>query len=231
MIEAIILKIYEEYGLMGIILVIISVIALSIFIKLVSSRITGFFRNWWKLPRNKENIDQDTSDILSEHMFFGNTQYKIRVDIPNLLFYPENERIERVYRDLLYMTVESFYYGCKRIIETQDLSNMSVSEWSIAVKTEVASMLNSFERKAQDFGCPLRIIRQYNQWFKDYINILNSHIDQLANSSSYRDNILRTNVFLLIMNLLITTMIGDIRKVAVDSADDIKGIEYRGQIL
>jgi hypothetical protein len=136
-----------------------------------------------------------------------------------------------MYRDLIYLNVESYYYGCRRLIETHDMSSMSGIEWGATVKKELQSMIKSYEEKAADFGVPTVVVSGYAKWLDPYTNMLLNYVDQLSNSPVYGNSVLRTNVFLLVMNLLIVTMIGDLDKLARDTQDQIGGIEYRGSVL
>ena len=217
--------IFENYGMIGLIAFICGLIALALFIKYITTLSLRI-----KFPWSKRGITAVDS-TLRDHLFFTNARFKLRFDIPTLELLPERPGIQQMYRDLIYLNVESFFYGCKRLIETNDMSSMSGLEWGTIVKKELHNMLKSYEEKAEDFGVPPVAIGLYGNWLHAYCEMLINYIEQLSNSPVYGNSILRTNVFLLVMNLLIVTMIGDLDKLARETQGQVKGVEYRGSIL
>lgn len=213
----------ENYGVTGLTMFILSLMALTLFIKFITTKLFHMKFPW---PITNE-IPIDST--LKDHLFFTNARFKLRFDIPSLELVPEKPTIQRMYRDLIYLNVESFYHGCKRLIETNDISAMSGTEWGATVNRELHRMLRSYEEKAEDFGVPSVIVARYAQWLGAYIAMLANYIEQLSSAPVYGNSVLRTNVFLLVMNLLIVTMIGDIGKLARDTQDS--GLEYRGSLL
>jgi hypothetical protein len=213
-------EILKNYGVTGIIVFVLALVAFAIFIKFITG--LSFNVPWSKRRNPTLSIDA----ALSDNIFFTNAKFKLRFDIPSLELIPENPPLEWVYKDLIYVTIESFYYGCKHIIEVNDMNTLNGMEWSHAVKGELQRMLKSYEEKAEDFGVPNILLRKYARWVKNYTGMLTTYIDQLAHSSMYGNSVLRTNVFLLIMNLLIVTMIGDLDKLARTS-----GLSYRDMPL
>lgn len=215
----------ENFGIAGLLAFLAAIIALTLFVKFMTTKLFNF-----KLPWGG-NTAQAIDPTLKDHLFFTNAKFKLRFDIPSLELAPERPAAQRMYRDLIYLNVESYYYGCRRLIETHDMSSMSGIEWGATVKKELQSMIKSYEEKAADFGVPTVVVSGYAKWLDPYTNMLLNYVDQLSNSPVYGNSVLRTNVFLLVMNLLIVTMIGDLDKLARDTQDQIGGIEYRGSVL
>lgn len=213
----------EAYGIWGLILLIVALIGLALFINYVSR--VSFANILSRTGKSKEPfIDMS----LCDNWFFANAKYKMRFDIPSLQLNPDNVGLNHVYKDLIYLNVESFYYGCKRLVETHDMTSMNGSEWEHMVKTELQSMTTTFIDKAEDLKVPSVIINKYSKWMKPYITLLNTHIEQLGNSAMYGEaSSLRMHVFLFIMNLLIVVMIGDLDKIAREPDPELEGIHYR----
>jgi hypothetical protein len=220
----------ETYGIWGLILLIIALIALAGFVNIVSK--LSFMSIWKRRQKRISGASNALDSSLHDNWFFTNAKFKMRFDIPSLELNPNNEALTQVYRDLIYLNVESYYYGCKRLIETHDTSTMSGAEWENIVKCELQSMINSFRNKAEDFGVPHVAVSKYSKWLKPYTTLLNTHIEQLASATMYGDaSYLRMHVFLLIMNLMIVVMIGDLDKLANEETDEFEGIDYRGTHL
>ena len=102
--------IIEHYGVWGIVLLMGVLIVITVFIK----TITNF--EWIKTLLVKPHLD---SDKLSDHIFFKSAKSKLKYVIPTLDIVPDKPITQQVFIDLIYLTVESFYYGCKNIINTQ----------------------------------------------------------------------------------------------------------------
>lgn len=222
--ESIIGEMFKQYGIWGLVLFIICLISLTIFLKFITNIILG---NHFKFKENYSTSNKE----LNENPFFINTKYKLRYDIPTLALDPARPTRQQVYRDLIYLNIESFYYGCKRIVEYPNINDINGISWGNMVKRELQTALHSYEEKAEDFGVPPSILQKYIKWHSSFVDLLNNHIDQISNSTLYDNNILRTVVFLLIMNLLVIVMIGDINKLVADRANSTTGLLYRGNIL
>lgn len=219
--------ILASYGITGLIAFVLALIAVGVFVNFVSRKLMNLrIRMPWV-----RNVDKTIDPTLKDHLFFTNAKFKLRFDIPSLELAPDRPALQRMYRDLIYLNVESYYYGCRRLIETNDMSTLSGTEWGTRVKNELQSMTKAYEEKAEDFGVPTVIVGGYAHWLEPYNTMLVNYVDQLSNSPVYGNSILRTNVFLLVMNLLIVTMIGDLDKLARDTQDQVQGIEYRGSFL
>jgi hypothetical protein len=213
--------ILENYGKAGLILFILSIVSLTVFLRYAIKALGKF--NWpWLKRRNSIHPS------LRDHLFFTNAQYKLHYDIPTLELDVDPQVLRQVYRDTLYLNVEAFYYGCKSITELPDLDAMTGEEWGSVVRNKLASMLQQYENRANNFGVPPVILKKYIRWNTPYVDLLRDYIGQLANSTVYGSGSLRTNVFLLIMNLLLITMIGDMDKLASDTSDDLTDVEYKG---
>lgn len=222
----IISEIFDNYGLMGLGMFVVAVIALSVLIKNATNSASKL--SW---PRFKMRRAIDAS--LKDHLFFTNAHFKLRFDIPALKLIPDNPALEQMYIDLIYLTVEAFYYGCKSIVRIPELGTMSGAEWDTEIKYSIERMLKSMEHKAEDFGVPHSALKEYLTWTVKYTDLLRNYVTQMSGSAVYGESIIRTNTFLLIMNLLIITMVGDIERLARRSAaeSDLTGLVYRGRKL
>jgi hypothetical protein len=225
--EGLIGEILNKYGIWGIVVFIVGMLALPLSLKYTTEFVMSLFRKKIKDDIKEENSENN----LSEHLFFTNAKFKLRFDIPTLVMKNADPVMEQLYRDLLYFSVESFYYGCKNISKTPNINELSSNEWEVLVRSELNSIMTSYEDKAEDWGVPKLIINRYIKWLVTYRDLLTEFITQIANADFYGDNMSRTNTFLLIMNLLIISMIGDIDKLVDETLGEFRGIEYRGSII
>ena len=172
-------------------------------------------------------------NLLSEYpIFFANASLKLHSEIPNLDIFPLKPTKQQVYRDLLYMSVDSFYHGFKKLISNSELDSMEAYNWGELVKEELRAMLSTYQQKAEDFGVPPKIVKKYNAWLATYTDLLiRDHIERLVNSPLYVSNVVRMDTLLYIMNMLIITLMGDVEKVANEMDDDISGLVYRGTLI
>lgn len=217
-------EIIDKWGIWGIVAFIFALVSFAVFLKYVTKIST-------QLPFIRDGIRNQIDFTLKDHLFFTHSKYKLRFDIPTLELAPNKPVLQRAFSDIIYLNVESFYYGCKRIVEIHDLNSLSGSEWGSMTKSELTRMLKSYEEKAEDMGIPTPIIRRYTKWLNTYIDLLNSYIDQLSISTAYGNSVLRMNVFLLVMNLLIVTMMGDLDKLVRESEDEFSGLTYRNNVI
>lgn len=218
--------ILEAYGIWGLVLLIVSLIVLAAFVNYISK--ISIMSLWNKRKRNAAKGSPPIDAALQDSWFFTNAKFKMKFDIPSLELNPDHKGLNRVYQDLIYLNVESFYYGCKRLIETQNYDEMSGAEWEHVVKAELQSMISTFSDKSEGLGVPLIARTKYSKWLKPYTTLLNSHIEQLSNSAMYGDvSSLRMHVFLMVMNLMIVVMIGDLDKLAKEETDEYDGVTYR----
>lgn len=212
----------ENYGIGGLALFVIAAIVITVAVKYLSDVLS---KSMWPFKRNKVVY------VLDDHVFFTTAKFKLHYDIPTLDVCPDKPVREEVFKNILYLTVESFYYGCKNIIGIHGLNKLSGEEWGEEIRSELRKILKSYERKAEDFDIPKPVIKVYTEWLATYMDILKEYIIQLSGSSAYGNSLMRTNTFLLIMNLLVITMVGDLAILANREDNSISGIDYRGRPL
>jgi hypothetical protein len=230
--EGLIGEILNKYGIGGIAVMIIGLIVLPLSIRYTGQWILELFSGFKKVSEDDEISDDELISLsLREHLFFTNAKFKLRFEIPSLPMSDGDIALQQVYRDLLYLNIESLYYGCKNIAKTPNLEKMSPTQWDLMVKDELTMVLNSYEQKAEDFGVPKIIINRYIRWFLTYNDLLKEFISQISSNDFYGDNISRTNTLFLIMNLLMISMIGDITKLFDETRNDFDGVEYRGSVI
>lgn len=214
--------IIEHYGIWGVILFMSVLLIMTIFVK----TITDF--EWIKKLFSRSKI---YSDGLANHIFFKNTRNKLKYTIPSLNILPDKPITQQVFVDLLYLTVESMYYGCKNIINAPNLQNISAEEWSKLLRGEINSVLRSYKEKAINFKIPSQVIDTYSSWLDEYMLTLDENIELVASSSAFRNSVDRTHIFLLIVNVLLIALIGDIRRIAGEFHNHSELIDYRGNLL
>lgn len=229
--EGLIGEILKEYGIWGIVLMLSALIILPLSLKYIGQYTIELISKFKKLKKDDKDSDSLINPTLKEHLFFTNAKFKLRFDIPTVQMNQGAPALQQVYRDLLYMNIESLYYGCKNIARTPGMEKLTSSQWDALVKQELTRILNAYEQKAEDFGVPKVIINRYIRWFLTYNDLLLEFITQISTNDYYGDNISRTNTLFLIINLLMISMIGDITKLFDETKNDFGGVEYRGSVI
>lgn len=224
--------IFREYGIWGVVVTILFLIIFPLSIKYMGQYFLDLVA---RIKGKTEEAESETDSLinpsLKEHLFFTNAKFKLRFDIPTIEMGEGDPALQQAYRDLLYLNIESLYYGCKNIARTPSIEKMTTSQWDIMVKEELTRILNAYEQKAEDFGVPKVIINKYIRWFLTYNDLLTEFVSQISRNDYYGDNISRTNTVFLIMNLLMISMIGDIGKLFNETKNDFGGVEYRGSVI
>lgn len=224
--EELIGVILAEYGIFGIAILITTLLIFAWFTGYII-KLVGNFKWGWVTKKKPPFKDSP----LYEHLFFTNAKFKLKFDIPTLTLNTESQVMEQVYRDLLHMNIESLYYACKNIANTHDIDSLTPMEWDALVKDELYRMVASYENKAENWGVPKVITIRYLRWSMTYMELLREFISQISSKGYYGTNTSRTNTLLLIANILIISMIGDISTLVEETKGVFKGVKYRGSVI
>lgn len=229
--EGLIGEILNRYGVWGIVMMLSVLVILPLSLKYIGNILIDVCVKFREEKEELEDSESASSISLRDHLFFTNAKFKLRFDIPTIQMNEGDAALQQAYRDLMYMNVESLYYGCKNISKIHNIESLTPTQWDALVKQELTSILNAFEQKAEDFGMPKSILNRYIRWFLTYNDLLTEFISQISGNDYYGDNISRTNTLFLIMNLLMISMIGDVTKLFDETKNDFAGVEYRGSVI
>jgi len=218
-----IIRIISEFGWVGFLLVVF----LIILIKYINKNFDNVFT---KNSKSINDISLNNTNDLKYHQFFSNAQYRLMVEIPNLEIDNTRPVRQRIFRDLLYIKIKSFYDGFQAITEI-DMSNWSSEQWIFEMNQHIRSILNEYELKCRQRGIPDEVLIKFSRWNCTSMDVLYEYITGLGNSKIYDNNISRTNTLMFIMNLLLVTLIADAERTLKDLNGEISGKLYKNSII
>jgi hypothetical protein len=167
---------------------------------------------------------------LRYHTVFSTAQYRLAVEIPNLEIFPEAPVRQRIVIDLLRVYISAILEGCKDIASTE-MKSWSAEQWTIEITNRLSSMVAAAGANARIEGIPDIVITKFSRWIVPFIDMLFNQVETIGKTNIYSSNIARTNTFLLIVNLLMTTILGDAERSIRSLNGDITGKLYKGQTI
>lgn len=169
---------------------------------------------------------------LLNHQIFTNIEYKINNEIPTLKFsasaYPVRQKLFRKLLELKLLSVQSLMY---KIVQADNYEKMTPSEWSIFIQSEIRKSDGALEESALHNGIPPIVISEYMMWQSNSNKALVAYVNDLAMSTLYPTNEVRSNTLLYLLNLQIITMIGDAERTLVSLNGDLSGMYYIGEMI
>lgn len=171
---------------------------------------------------------KEYSNDLKFHSFFNNAEYRMLVEIPSLELFSNKPVRQKIFRDLLYIECKTIYDICFEIAKL-DMSEWTEEQWKTEISKKVGEILSTFIKKSRDEGIPEIVIEKYNKWHNGSFELLFNYISLLGNETIYTSNIMRTNTFFLIMNLLLITTLADAERSLKEINGEITGLVYKGK--
>jgi hypothetical protein len=216
------LKILSEYGLAGFILVLVTTIVFKVLGKEYKSSLGNF-------ASSLTSANVNTTE-LRYHPFFSSAHYKVVAEIPTLELSPSKPVKQQMFRDLLTVYIKTMLDTCALIVE-QDMSEWSGEKWSNEVSRHMNRMVTDFQKNALDIGIPPEALSKFSKWHYPTLEMMYEYITMLGNSNLYSTNLIRTNTFLLTMNLLLVTTLGDAERSLKELNGEVGGKMYKNAIL
>lgn len=215
------LKLLSEYGLAGFLLVAVMTFVMKVIVKdykgqlgkLVSGLSAG-----------------ETTTELKYHPFFSTAHYKIVAEIPTLELSPTKPVKQQMFRDLLAIYIRAMLDTCGAIIELE-IADWSGEKWSMEVSKHMNRLVTDFHRAALEAGIPEAALYKFSKWHYPTLEMLYEYITMLGNSNIYSTNLARTNTFLLMMNLLLVTTLGDAERSLKELNGEVGGKLYKNMTL
>lgn len=216
------LKILSEYGLAGFILVIVITIVFKVLAKEYNGSL-GKFASRLASP-------SESSAELRYHPFFSSAHYKIIAEIPTLELSPLKPVKQQMFRDILTIYITTMLTICSEIIEI-DMTDWRGEKWSNEVSRHMNRLVTDFHTNALVAGVPDAALSKFSKWHYPTLEMLYEYIVMLGNSNIYSTNLARTNTFLLMMNLLLVTTLGDAERSLKELNGEVGGKIYKNETL
>lgn len=217
------LKILSEYGLAGFILVVVVTLVFKVLAKEYNGSL-GKFANSLSGPSESGAAE------LRYHPFFSSAHYKIIAEIPTLELSPSKPVKQMMFRDILTIYIKTMLDTCSQIVES-DMSGWSGEKWSNEISRHMNCLVTDFHMNALAAGIPDAALSKFSKWHYPTLEMLYEYIVMLGNSNIYATNLARTNTFLLMMNLLLVTTLGDAERSLKELNGEVGGKLYKNEIL
>lgn len=216
------LKILSEYGLAGFIIILVSTLVFKNAVNSYKKGLNDFVSVFSATPSQVSE--------LRYHPFFSSAHHKIVAEIPILELSPNKPVKQQMFRDLLTIYIKSMLDICLEIIEL-DMTDWSGEKWSNEISRNMNRLITKFQNDATASGIPRAALDKFSKWHYPTLEMLYDYIKLLGTSKLYPDNISRTNTFLLMMNLLMVTTLGDAERSLKELNGEVGGKEYKNMIL
>lgn len=171
----------------------------------------------------------DKSD-LKYHILFSSAQYNLAIELPNLDIFPDKPVRQQLMVDLLRIYIKAIYDGCKDI-STTNMKGWSSEQWTIEMCNRMSAMVATAKNGAYAEGIPDVVIVKFSRWMNPSLDMLFTYVEMIGSSNLYITNIARTNTMFLVVNLLMSTILGDAEKSIKALNGDITGKLYKGQVI
>jgi hypothetical protein len=182
---------------------------------------------WDRRDRERqEESDEVRREELKNHPFFTNASFKINSEIPVMTLDNERPVRQQLFRDLIkyhFMAIESFAH---ELVE-KDVDKLSPQAWAFLVIDYVTKMNAEFQADAITAGVPAIAIQKYTVWNKSTMDTIVGYVNNLAVSTVYTTNTARMNTFLFLLNLFLTTTMGDVHQAFSEMNGAVSGLQYQ----
>lgn len=178
--------------------------------------------------RSKETKDKIDQIELLNHRFFTDASFKINVEIPTMSLSGVSEIRQKLFKMMLLIKIKEIHNGCLDIARSE-MCKMTPAEWAALIYNSLDNMMKRFEEECRKEEIPEIIIKKFSMWHYETLKVIYSHVSNLAASSLYTNNLARTNTFLLVMNVLLETTIGDAERSLVELNGELSNLLYKGE--
>lgn len=206
------------------------------FIAFVLLAVGGFaaiqwIRTWqFKKTADKNGIKVGAESDLRYHVLFSTAQYRLAIELPNLDIFHDKPVRQQLMVDLLRIYIKTIMEGCKDISVT-NMKGWSADQWTIEMSTRMSQMISAANSTSRMEGIPEVVITKFSRWAGPSFDMLFTYVETIGSSNAYSSNIARTNTLFLIINLLMSTMLGDAERSIKELNGDITGKLYKGQVI
>lgn len=206
------------------------------FIVFILIAVAGFAAiQWVKQHQFKKTADENGIKVGNEsdlryHVLFSTAQYRLAIELPTLDIFPDKPVRQQLMVDLLRIYIKTIMEGCKDI-STTNMKGWSSDQWTIEMSTRMSQMIAAANGTSRLEGIPEIVITKFSRWAGPSFDMLFTYVETIGSSNAYASNIARTNTLFLIINLLMSTMLGDAERSIKELNGDITGKIYKGQTI
>ena len=218
------MQLFQEYGLA------------AAFIIISAGFLIRYIMKMWPVwtERDRERIKKlefSLQEELSSHQFFSNIMFKINSEIHTLDFNSNKTPVRhKLFRKLIEVRLQSTHDMGHRII-SENMEKFTASQWSNFILSANTEADIKFEEEALKAGIPSIVVKKFLVWQHQTDEIFIGYVRDLAVSTVYGTNIARTNTLLYLMNLKMTTTVGDAERTLVELNGEITGLNFNGETI
>lgn len=208
----------------------------ALFMFVVLGFLLNYVKKFWPIwsQRDRERISKIEYSLqqeLANHQFFTNIMYKIHNEIQTLDFNSNKTPVrQKMFRKLIEIRLQTIHELANKLISAE-LEKMSSAQWANYVVNITSESDAEFEEHALRSGIPPIVIKKFLVWQRRTDEIFASYVKDLAVSTVYTTNTVRTNTLLYILNLKIITTVGDAERSLIELNGDISGLPFNGEPL
>ena len=184
----------------------------------------------FKNRAEKNGIKVGENSDLRYHILFSAAQYRLTVELPNLEIFPDKPVRQALMTDLLRIYIKHIADGCREMASV-DMGNWSAEQWTTEMGNKMNSIICAANSAARDSGIPEIVVTKFTRWINPSIDMLFTYVETVGRSPIYHSNLARTNTLFLVVNLLMSTMLGDAERTIRYLNGDITGKMYRNQMI
>lgn len=186
----------------------------------------------WKFKKEaeKSGIKISNESDLRYHVLFSTAQYRMVIELPGLEIFPDKPVRQQLMVDLLKAYIKAIHDGCKEI-SVLNMKGWSAEQWTVEMSTRLTAMITEAKNASRADGIPEIVEVKFSRWIAPSLDMLYSYVEMVGNSNIYSSNIARTNTLFLVVNLLLSTMMGDAERSIKSLNGDITGQTYKGRII
>lgn len=201
---------------------------LTLLVMFLVKYIINNFSKWVSVDKPPEKSVDNDREFLRSNSFFTNAQYRMMIEIPRLELINKKPVREKVFKDLLVISFQTVYNAMHELVENQALNDWTAEQWADLVTQSINKISINTEEQAKAATIPDVVIRKFSKWYSETIEMLHEYILLLANSKLYDTNFAKTNTLLLIMDLLLVSILGDVERVISEINGELTGLVYKG---
>ncbi len=218
------LHIMQEYGFA------------ALFLVAVTYFLIHYLKKLWPVWTQRDidrikKLEFSLQQELASHQFFTNIMYKINNEIQTLDFNSNKTPVrQKMFRRLVEIRLQTIHEMAHKIIASE-MEELTASQWANFVIHTISDYDLEFEERALKAGIPPIFIKKFLVWQRRTDEIFASYVKDLAVSTVYNTNMARTNTLLYLLNLKMTTSVGDAERALIELNGDISGLPFNGEPL
>ena len=207
----------NEYGIIGVVLIIVALILLK------SSSPLTWLRKIWMWLKTARRLGNTTP----KELLLSKLDYWIKFKIPNLKM--EDPGRQLIFRDILKLKFTCFQ-DYVSTVDSRINESMSGNEVFHELVNTFNETVDAYEKMAIDHGVPEVVMVKYGEWqLRSYEYTIRA-AELICLSNGYGDNNARLHATYSLVTAMMELTIAEAEKTLTDLNGQLTGISYRGVV-